>query len=98
MVFTLPEHVSCHDIAGIWVAFFSRCQRYRCGQVNLFRHAVKENLRQKVELLSNVPGYQICKEESIFALASLCRRVWVDPMQEVVSLRLPATASGESCC
>ena len=20
--------VSCHDIAGIWVAFFSRCQRY----------------------------------------------------------------------
>ena len=24
--------VSCHDIAGIWVAFFSGCQRYRCGQ------------------------------------------------------------------
>ena len=24
--------VSRHDIAGIWVAFFSRCQRYRCGQ------------------------------------------------------------------
>ena len=24
--------VSCHDIAGTWVAFFSRCQRYRCGQ------------------------------------------------------------------
>ena len=24
--------VSCHDIAGIWVAFFSRCQRYRCRQ------------------------------------------------------------------
>ena len=22
--------VSHHDIAGIWVAFFSRCQRYRC--------------------------------------------------------------------
>ena len=22
--------VSCHDIAGIWVAFFSRYQRYRC--------------------------------------------------------------------
>ena len=21
-----------HDIAGIWVAFFSACQRYRCGQ------------------------------------------------------------------
>ena len=21
-----------HDIAAIWVAFFSRCQRYRCGQ------------------------------------------------------------------
>ena len=67
--------------------------------INLFQKAVKENLRQKVELLSNVPGYQVCKEESIFALASLCRRVWVDPMQEVVSLRLlPATASGEFCC
>ena len=28
-----PEHcerVSCHDIAAIWVAFFSRWQRYRC--------------------------------------------------------------------
>ena len=24
------EFVSGHDIAGIWVAFFSRCQRYRC--------------------------------------------------------------------
>ena len=24
--------VSRHDIAGIWVAFFRRCQRYRCGQ------------------------------------------------------------------
>ena len=24
--------MSRHDIAGIWVAFFSRCQRYRCGQ------------------------------------------------------------------
>ena len=29
-----PASVSCHDIAGIWVAFFSRCQRYRSGQVN----------------------------------------------------------------
>ena len=26
--------VSCHDTAGIWVAFFSRCQRYRCGQAS----------------------------------------------------------------
>ena len=24
--------VSHHDIAGIWVAFFSRCQRYPCRQ------------------------------------------------------------------
>ena len=24
--------MSRHDIAAIWVAFFSRCQRYRCGQ------------------------------------------------------------------
>ena len=24
------ETASCHDIAAIWVAFFSRRQRYRC--------------------------------------------------------------------
>ena len=24
--------VSCHEIAGIWVAFFQECQQYRCGQ------------------------------------------------------------------
>eukprot|EP01045_Picozoa_sp_COSAG04_P019589 COSAG04_NODE_1918_length_5203_cov_2.179902_3_plen_162_part_00 len=24
--------VSCHDIAGIWVAFFQECRQYRCGQ------------------------------------------------------------------
>ena len=28
------ELVSRHDIAGIWVAFFSRCQRHRCPQVS----------------------------------------------------------------
>ena len=34
-VASLP-HVSRHDIArGIWVAFFSRCQRYRCRQVTV---------------------------------------------------------------
>ena len=27
------DAVSRHDIAGIWVAFFSRCQRYCCRQV-----------------------------------------------------------------
>ena len=27
---TLRELVRRHDIAGIWVAFLSRCQRYRC--------------------------------------------------------------------
>ena len=26
----LGDLVSRHDIAGIWVAFFSRCQRHRC--------------------------------------------------------------------
>ena len=31
-VVTRSMDVSRHDIAGIWVAFFSRCQRYRCGQ------------------------------------------------------------------
>ena len=25
-----PRDVSCYEIAAIWVAFFSRCQRYRC--------------------------------------------------------------------
>ena len=25
--------MSCHDIAGVWVAFFQECQRYCCGQV-----------------------------------------------------------------
>ena len=29
------RNVSRHDIAGIWVAFFSRCQRYRCRQATL---------------------------------------------------------------
>jgi len=24
--------VSCHDVAGIWVAFFQECQQSRCGQ------------------------------------------------------------------
>ena len=24
--------VSCHEIAGIWVAFFQECQQSRCGQ------------------------------------------------------------------
>ena len=28
----MKSKVSRHDIAGIWLAFFSRCQRYRCGQ------------------------------------------------------------------
>ena len=27
---TVKINVSCHDIAAIWVAFFSRCRRYRC--------------------------------------------------------------------
>eukprot|EP01045_Picozoa_sp_COSAG04_P022099 COSAG04_NODE_2452_length_4097_cov_5.809405_2_plen_488_part_00 len=26
----VEQAVSCHHIAAIWVAFFSRCQRYRC--------------------------------------------------------------------
>ena len=30
----LVANVSCHDIAGIWVAFVSRWQRYRCRQGN----------------------------------------------------------------
>ena len=29
----MAEKVSRTNIAGIWVAFFSRCQRYSCGQV-----------------------------------------------------------------
>ena len=33
--------VSGHDIAGIWVAFFSRCQRYRCWQVGWLENAAQ---------------------------------------------------------
>ena len=29
-ILDMVGNVSCHDIAAIWVAFFSRCQRYRC--------------------------------------------------------------------
>ena len=34
-----PGDASRHDIAGIWVAFFSRSERYRCRQA-LFFHAL----------------------------------------------------------
>ena len=30
LAFAGLAHVCRHDIAGVWVAFFSRCQRYRC--------------------------------------------------------------------
>ena len=34
------QEVSCHEIAGIWVAFFSRCQRCRCRQAfKIVQHA-----------------------------------------------------------
>ena len=33
-----------HDIAAIWVAFFSRCQRYRCGQVRTVRSFSREEM------------------------------------------------------
>ena len=33
--------VSRHDIAGIWVAFFSRCQRYRCQQAKAGLNSIK---------------------------------------------------------
>ena len=32
MLGRIPMIVSRTNIAGIWVAFFSRCQRYSCGQ------------------------------------------------------------------
>ena len=35
---SLRLQVSRHDIADIWVAFFSRCQRYRCGQEGVDYH------------------------------------------------------------
>ena len=34
-VVSMLATVSRKDIAGIWVASFSRCQRYRCRQVEL---------------------------------------------------------------
>ena len=42
--------VSCHDIAGIWVAFFSRCQRYRCGQEQR-EHAARHGGRRHAHRL-----------------------------------------------
>ena len=43
--------VSRHDIAAIWVAFFSRRQRYRCGQA----HTVPEPFgRRSPDLLAGL--------------------------------------------
>ena len=33
-----------HDTAAIWVAFFSRCQRSRCGQVRTVRSFSREEM------------------------------------------------------
>ena len=42
--------VSRHDIAGIWVAFFSRYQRYRCGQDAMQRPVYTAVNHHKVDL------------------------------------------------
>ena len=44
--------VSCHDIAGIWVAFFSRCQRHRCRQAPPIPGTLVVNLGEMAELVS----------------------------------------------
>ena len=43
-----PPVVSRHDIAGIWVAFFSRCQRYRCRQVYPGHGPIIEDGRERL--------------------------------------------------
>eukprot|EP01045_Picozoa_sp_COSAG04_P019845 COSAG04_NODE_1967_length_5113_cov_5.084421_4_plen_318_part_00 len=55
--------VSRHDIAGIWVAFFSRCQRSRCGQVGALRgletlaHLAHDQAIPMPLALSDAPRY-----------------------------------------
>jgi len=55
--------VSCHDIAGIWVAFFSRCQRYRCGQEEDLdeMHASFVNIDFVSRLHSKLVQLQCCR-------------------------------------
>ena len=49
--------VSRTNIAGIWVAFFSRCQRYSCGQGVTFR-PLEESVRDCVESLMSIGGVE----------------------------------------
>ena len=42
--------VSRHDIAAVWVAFFSRWQRYRCGQGSIITIASVQGLEASQEL------------------------------------------------
>ena len=42
------------DIAGIWVAFFSRCQRYRCRQVETLAYGYSLQAPKKTKARHNV--------------------------------------------
>ena len=46
--------VSRHDIAGIWVAFFSGCQRYRCGQGKACNSSVMDSHQQPGSLFNGM--------------------------------------------
>ena len=52
----LGTRVSRHDTAGIWVAFFSRCQRDRCGQVPLIMRVpwIEASVGKRTKALSEL--------------------------------------------
>ena len=47
-------NVSHHDTAAIWVAFFSRCQRYRCGQGKACNSSVMDSHQQPGSLFNGM--------------------------------------------
>ena len=56
--------VSCYDIAGIWVAFFSRCQR-SCGQA--VNKVLADFVRQKIREAVDDPATAelLCPDETL---------------------------------
>ena len=56
--------VSRHDIAGIWVAFFSRCRRYRCGQGGRDNH-VHNNYYERCDLAQHFDNRGMGWEQSL---------------------------------
>ena len=52
----LGTRVRRHDTAGIWAAFFSRCQRDRCGQVPLIMRVpwIEASVGKRTKALSEL--------------------------------------------